>query len=408
MRLKGKRITLGLTGGIACYKSAELCRRLMDHGADITVVMTDAACQFITPTTMQALSGNPVFIETLDARMANSMAHINLSREADIILIAPCSADFIAKLAYGHANDLLSTLCLARGDCSLAIAPAMNSEMWAHPATQRNLSLIKGDNTLIWGPDSGAQACGEVGDGRMLEPAQLVSESIAFFHPKALLGKRVLITAGPTEEPIDPVRVISNKSSGKMGYAIAQAAYEAGAQVSLVTGPTALSVPYGVEVTHVQTARQMHQAVMEVAYRYDIFIAVAAVADWYVSNYSDQKRKKQDQSTLDLKFSPNPDILAEVAALPDGPWCLGFAAETDNLSEYAQTKRVRKNIPLIVGNLAQDVMNTDTTTMILFDEQGEYPLPKLSKEEAARHLVQQIALRVAKSNHAAKSENESH
>ena len=396
MRLKGKRIVLGLTGGIACYKSAELCRRLMDHGADVTVVMTEAACHFITPTTMQALSGNPVFIETLDSRMDNSMAHINLSRQADLIIIAPCSADFMAKLAHGLADDLLSTLCLARGDCSLAIAPAMNREMWAHPATQRNLSLIKSDSTLVWGPGTGSQACGETGDGRMLEPAQLVSETIAFFTPKALLGKRVLITAGPTEEPIDPVRVISNKSSGKMGYAIAQAAHEAGAQVSLVTGPTALSVPYGVDVTYVQTARQMHQAVLADAYRYDVFIAVAAVADWYVSNYSEQKHKKVDPSGLSLEFAQNPDILAEVAALPDGPWCVGFAAETNNLSEYAQSKRQRKNTPLIVGNLAQDTMNADTTTMILFDEQGEHPMPKLSKDEAAGHLIQQIALRLAK------------
>ena len=397
MRLKGKRIVLGLTGGIACYKSAELCRRLMDHGAEVTVVMTEAACHFITPTTMQALSGNPVFIETLDSRMDNSMAHINLSRQADLMIIAPCSADFMAKLAHGLADDLLSTLCLARGDCSLAIAPAMNREMWAHPATQRNLELIKSDSTLIWGPGTGSQACGETGDGRMLEPAQLVSETIAFFTPKALLGKRVLITAGPTEEPIDPVRVISNKSSGKMGYAIAQAAHEAGAQVSLVTGPTALSVPYGVDVTYVQTARQMHQAVLADAYRYDVFIAVAAVADWYVSNYSEQKHKKVDPSGLSLEFAQNPDILAEVAALPDGPWCVGFAAETNNLSEYAQSKRQRKNIPLIVGNLAQDTMNADTTTMVLFDEQGEHPMPKLSKDEAAGHLIQQIALRLAKS-----------
>lgn len=405
MRLQGKRIVLGLTGGIACYKSAELCRRLMDHGADITVVMTEAACHFITPTTMQALSGNPVYIDTLDSRMENSMAHINLSRQADLILIAPCSADFIAKLAHGLADDLLSTLCLARGDCSLAISPAMNREMWNHPATQRNVSLIKSDDTLVWGPGCGAQACGETGDGRMLEPPQLVSETIAFFTPKALLGKRVLITAGPTEEPIDPVRVISNKSSGKMGYAIAQAAHEAGAQVSLVTGPTALPAPYGIDITYVQTARQMHQAVMNDAYRYDVFIGVAAVADWYVSNYSEQKHKKQDQSTgLALEFAPNPDILAEVAALPDGPWCVGFAAETNNLSEYAQSKRQRKNIPLIVGNLAQDTMNSDSTTMVLFDEQGEHPMPKLSKDEAATHLIQQIALRLAKSQQEAESD----
>ncbi|ETD72437.1 phosphopantothenate synthase [Pelistega indica] len=394
MRLQGKRIVLGLTGGIACYKSAELCRRLMDQGATVTVVMTEAATHFITPTTMQALSGQAVFTQTQDARMANSMAHINLSRQADLIIIAPCSADFMAKLGNGFADDLLSTLCLARGNCPLAIAPAMNKEMWSNPATQRNLDRITQDGIAVWGPGHGSQACGEFGDGRMLEVPQLIAETLAFFSTKYLLNKKILITAGPTEEPIDPVRVITNKSSGKMGYAIAEAAFNAGASVYMVSGPTQLATPYGVTTEFVNTAREMYQAVMKQVYDSDIFISVAAVADWYVSNYSDQKQKKQHQDGLKLEFAPNPDILAEVAALDNGPWCVGFAAETENLSDYAQAKRKRKNVPLLVGNLAQNVMNADETTMILFDEHGEEPLPTTSKTLAAQYLIQAIAKRL--------------
>lgn len=393
--LQGKHIILGLTGGIACYKSAELCRRLMDQGAKITVVMTEGATHFITPTTMQALSGQAVFTRTQDERMNDSMTHIHLSRQADLILVAPCSADFMAKLAHGLADDLLSTLCLARGSCPLAIAPAMNREMWGNPATERNRHTLKEDEVSIWGPAHGAQACGEVGAGRMLEPDQLVAEVIAFFTPKSLAGKRVLITAGPTEEPIDPVRVISNKSSGKMGYAIAQAAFNAGAEVYLVTGPTALALPYGVQAEHVQTARQMYQAVMAQVAQADIFISVAAVADWYVSNYAEHKQKKQDNQGLSLEFAANPDILAEVAALDNAPWCVGFAAETQNLSEYAQAKRLRKNIPLLVGNLAQHVMSADDTTMVLFDDKGEHPLPSMSKQQAAQALIQAISKRLS-------------
>lgn len=391
--MKGKHIILGLTGGIACYKSAELCRRLMEVGAKVTVVMTEGATHFITPTTMQALSGQPVFTLTQDARMADSMAHIHLSRQADLILIAPCSADFMSKLAHGMADDLLSTLCLARGSCPLAIAPAMNREMWANPATQRNVQTLLHDGVQMWGPAHGEQACGEVGAGRMLEPHQLVAQTKAFFSPNYLQGKRVLITAGPTEEPIDPVRVITNKSSGKMGYAIAQAAFNAGADVYLVSGPTALPTPYGVQTEYVRTAREMYQAVMDKAPQSDIFISVAAVADWYVSNYSEQKQKKQNNERLSLQFAPNPDILAEVAALPNGPWCVGFAAETENLSEYAQAKRQRKGIPLLIGNLAQHVMNADDTTMVLFDEQGEHPLPSMSKTAAAQAIIQAISVR---------------
>lgn len=393
--LQGKHIILGLTGGIACYKSAELCRRLIEQGAKITVVMTEGATHFITPTTMQALSGQAVFTHTQDERMYDSMAHIHLSRQADLILVAPCSADFMAKLSHGLADDLLSTLCLARGGCPLAIAPAMNREMWTNSATQRNHHTLKEDEVSIWGPVHGVQACGEVGVGRMLEPNQLVAEVIAFFTPKSLAGKHVLITAGPTEEPIDPVRVISNKSSGKMGYAIAQAAFNAGAEVYLVTGPTALALPYGVQAEHVQTARQMHQAVMAKVSQADIFISVAAVADWHVSNYAEHKQKKQDNQGLSLEFAPNPDILAEVATLDNAPWCVGFAAETQNLSEYAQAKRLRKNIPLLVGNLAQHVMSADNTTMVLFDDKGEHPLPSMSKQQAAQALIQAISERLS-------------
>lgn len=399
--LSGKRILIGLTGGIACYKTAELVRRLQDHGATITVAMTHAATQFVTPTTFQALSGNPVYTETLDDRMENSMAHINLSRQADLILIVPASADFMAKLTHGLADDLLSTLCLARGLCPLVVVPAMNREMWAHPATRRNAAQLQDDGVTLWGPGSGSQACGEVGDGRMLEPAQIVFETQAFFQDKSLAGRQILVTAGPTQEDIDPVRYISNRSSGKMGYAIARAAWEAGARVTLVSGPTALEAPYGVERINVKSGRQMHAHVMQLAPRQDIFISVAAVADWHVSNAQPQKVKKTGaQGGLDLALSENPDILAEVAALPHGPWCVGFAAETENLHDYAEAKRKRKNIPLLVGNLAQETMESDQSRMVLFDEQGNHPLPLLDKPAAARRLIVEIANRI---NHLASS-----
>lgn len=318
--LSGKRIVLGLTGGIACYKSAELTRRLQDAGASIQVVMTEAACSFITPTTMQALSGNHVYRETLDPTMDNSMAHINLSREADAILIAPCTADFIAKLAHGIADDLLSSLCLARGACPLIIAPAMNREMWANPATQRNIKTLIDDGIEVWGPGVGDQACGEIGSGRMLEVSELVEEAIMFFTPKLLQGLNILITAGPTEETIDPVRVISNRSSGKTGYAIAEAAHRAGAEVTLISGPTALARPYDVTFITVRSARDMYHAVMAQARQHDIFISVAAVADWYIKNSTTSKIKKTaDGGFPALEFAPNPDIIAEVAAMEDGP-----------------------------------------------------------------------------------------
>ncbi|MFA7625341.1 MAG: bifunctional phosphopantothenoylcysteine decarboxylase/phosphopantothenate--cysteine ligase CoaBC [Pusillimonas sp.] len=396
--LDNKRIVLGLSGGIACYKTAELLRRLQDQGGVADVVMTDAATHFMTPTTFQALSGRPVYTSAWDTRIPNSMAHINLTRGADAILIAPASADLIAKLVHGLADDLLTTLCLARGACPLLVAPAMNREMWEHPATQRNIRQLADDGVIILGPGCGDQACGETGDGRMLEPHQLLAELVAFFQPKVLAGRHVLITAGPTAERIDPVRVISNRSSGKTGYALAQAAREAGANVTLVSGPTALPCPWGVERINIESARQMHAAVMQHTGQADIFIAVAAVADWHVANAADHKIKKVEGQASSgppaLQFAPNPDILAEVAALPDGPWCVGFAAETENLHEYAAAKRRRKGIPLLVGNLAQDAMDGDTTTFILFDDNGAHPQPKLHKLQAARALIQAIAQRI--------------
>uniref|UniRef100_UPI00333FC2CF bifunctional phosphopantothenoylcysteine decarboxylase/phosphopantothenate--cysteine ligase CoaBC n=1 Tax=Castellaniella defragrans TaxID=75697 RepID=UPI00333FC2CF len=394
LELAGTRIVLGLTGGIACYKSAELLRRILDQGAQVDVVMTEAATHFITPTTMQALSGRPVYRDPLDARIPNSMAHINLTRGADAVLIVPASADFMAKLAHGLADDLLSTLCVARGDVPLLIAPAMNREMWTHPATQRNAAQLRADGVHLLGPGEGDQACGETGAGRMLEPSQILNALIAHFQPKVLAGRRVLLTAGPTSEPIDPVRVITNRSSGRMGYALARAAAEAGASVELVSGPTALPAPDGVTRIDVGTAAQMHAAVMARAPGADLFIAVAAVADWAVAQPSAIKLKKQDGQPPALSFVQNPDILAEVAALAHGPWCVGFAAETDRLDEHAQAKRLRKGVPLMVGNLAQDTMDAESARLVLYDDAGIHPLDKQHKRQAARALIREIARRM--------------
>lgn len=393
--LDHKRYILGLTGGIACYKIAELLRRMLDHGAIVDVVMTEAATHFITPTTMQALSGRPVFLDAWDARIPNSMAHINLSRGAGGILVAPASTDFIAKLANGLADDLLSTLCVARGACPLLVAPAMNREMWLHPATQRNVTQLKTDGAILLGPADGNQACGEVGSGRMLEPHELLAELIAFTQAKVLAGRRAVVTAGPTSEPIDPIRVITNRSSGKTGYAIAQALWEAGADVTLISGPTALAAPYAIPRVDVQTASEMHRAVMQHITNADIFVSVAAVADWHVLNASDSKLKKSAKGQPPaLEFGQNPDILADVAALKSGPWCVGFAAETENLHANAEAKRRRKGIPLLVGNLAQHAMNADETTFVLFADEGAITLPTLPKLQAARQLVQAIAKRL--------------
>ncbi|QAU35306.1 bifunctional phosphopantothenoylcysteine decarboxylase/phosphopantothenate--cysteine ligase CoaBC [Janthinobacterium sp. 17J80-10] len=396
MELAGKKIILGLSGGIACYKAAELARLLGKAGASVQVAMTDAATHFMTTVTMQALTGKPVFTDQWDGRIANNMAHIDLSREADAILIAPCSADFMFKLAHGACDDLLSTLCLARpAGLPLLVAPAMNVEMWQNPATQRNAARLKEDGIRIMGPGAGEQACGETGLGRMLEPEQLLEEVIASFQPKVLSGKRILLTAGPTFEPIDPVRGITNLSSGKMGFAIARAAREAGAQVTLVTGPTGLQTPYGVTRIDVQTAQQMQDAVLKQVSGQDVFIAVAAVADWRVVGASEQKLKKDAAGTPpQLQLAPNPDILAAVAALPQRPYCVGFAAESENLAQYGEEKRRRKNVPLLVGNIGHQTFGRDDNELTLFEDSGQTTLPRADKQALARQLVVAIARRI--------------
>lgn len=381
------RIVLGLSGGIAAYKSAELARLLIKQGVALQVAMTEAACHFITPATMQALSGKPVLTSQWDGS-DNGMAHINLSRAADAIVIAPASADFIAKLAHGLADDLLSTLCLAR-NCPLLIAPAMNRQMWESPATQRNIAQLKADGVIVLGPDSGVQACGEEGPGRMLEAAQLAQDIIASFQPKLLSGVRVLLTAGPTYEAIDAVRGISNRSSGKMGYAIARAAQELGAQVTLVSGPVALDEPQGVQRVKVESANEMFDAVKLRVADSDIFIAVAAVADYRVAQTSAQKIKKS-AANLTLELVPNPDILAYVAALPQPPFCVGFAAESENLRVYAEQKRRAKKLPLLAANLALQAIGADDNELILFDDAGEHLLPRSDKLTQARALLDHI------------------
>jgi phosphopantothenoylcysteine decarboxylase/phosphopantothenate--cysteine ligase len=387
-----------MTGGVACYKVAELTRALGKAGAHVQVVMTQAATQFITPVTMQALSGNTVFTDQWDARIHNNMPHIDLTRDADAIIIAPCSTDFMFKLAHGACDDLLSTLCIARPrHVPLLIAPAMNVEMWQNAATQRNVAQIEEDGIQVLGPAAGDQACGETGMGRMLEPEQLLTEIIAAFQPKILAGKHLLITAGPTFEPIDPVRGITNLSSGKMGYAIALAAWEAGAHVTLVSGPTALEAPHGVRRIHVQTALQMHDAVLKslAQHKQDIFVAVAAVADWRVANASEHKLKKtQHDDTPQLVFAQNPDILATVAAMPGAPYCVGFAAESENLLEYGAAKRIKKNIPLLVGNIGHHTFGKDDNELVLFDEHGHTALPRADKQTLAIQLLAEIARRL--------------
>jgi phosphopantothenoylcysteine decarboxylase/phosphopantothenate--cysteine ligase len=398
MDLKGKKIVLGLSGGVACYKAAELCRALAKEGASVQVVMTEAATHFIGPVTMQALSGRTVYTDQWDGRIPNNMAHIDLTRDADAILVAPCSADFLFKLAHGATDDLLSTLCLARPhQVPLLVAPAMNVEMWEKPATQRNVAQLRADGVRIFGPAAGSQACGETGMGRMLEPNELLEELVASFQPKVLAGKRVLITAGPTYEAIDPVRGITNLSSGKMGYAVARAAREAGAEVTLVSGPTALETPHGVRRIDVKSAQQMLDAVMAGVEHQHIFIGVAAVADWRVENASAQKIKKDGSGTPKLEFAQNPDILATVAAttsLSGWPYCVGFAAESENLIEYGAAKREKKGIPLLVGNIGHHTFGQDENSIVLFDDSGHTVLPQAGKLQLARQLVSEIAKRL--------------
>ncbi|WP_186205374.1 bifunctional phosphopantothenoylcysteine decarboxylase/phosphopantothenate--cysteine ligase CoaBC [Burkholderia gladioli] len=392
--LAGKHLVVGLTGGIACYKIAELTRLLTKAGASVQIVMTEAAAQFITPVTMQALSGRPVYTSQWDARVDNNMAHIDLSREADAILIAPASTDFIAKLAHGFADDLLSTLCIAR-DCPLLVVPAMNRQMWQNPATQRNAAQLRADGISVLGPDSGAQACGEVGDGRMLEPAAVYEAIVSHFRPKRLAHKRVLITAGPTFEPLDPVRGLTNLSSGKMGFALARAAQQAGAEVHLVAGPVHLATPWGVYRQDVQTAQQMHDAVMHAVPDADLFIAVAAVADWRVAQPAAHKIKKTaDRKMPVLEFVENPDILASVAALPDAPYCVGFAAESGDLEVHGEEKRRRKQVPLLIGNLGPLTFGLDDNEVVLFEAAGTTRLPRAAKATLAHTLIEEIAKRL--------------
>ena len=402
--LAGKHIVLGLSGGIACYKSAEFCRALIKAGATVQVVMTESAAQFITPVTMQALSGRPVFTSQWDAREDNNMAHINLSREADAIVVAPCSADFMAKLLHGRADELLSLMCLARplDRVPLLLAPAMNREMYAHPATQRNLAQLQADGAVVLGVGSGYQACGETGDGRMLEPDQLLEDLVAFFAPKSLAGQRVLVTAGPTYEAIDPVRGITNLSSGKMGFAVARAAHEAGAEVTLVAGPVSLPTPRGVTRVDVMSAEQMAQAVMARVDQASVFIATAAVADWRPAASATEKIKKDGSGAAPaLTFVENTDILAGVAASARARsgalFCVGFAAESHDLLAHAQAKRERKGVPLLVGNIGPATFGKDDNALLLVDAQGSQALPRAGKLHLARQLVANVAARLSPS-----------
>ena len=399
--LNGKNIVLGLSGGIACYKAAELCRALVKAGASVQVVMTEAASAFITPVTMQALSGQAVYLSQWDARQDNNMAHINLTRNADAMLVAPASADFMAKLLHGRADDLLSLACLARPieRVPLLLAPAMNREMWAHPATQRNVAQLRADGCTVLGVGQGDQACGEVGDGRMLEAEELLHTLEAFFQPKLLQGRRVLVNAGPTYEAIDPVRGITNRSSGKMGFAIARAAADAGAMVTLVAGPVALPTPHGVQRIDVVSAEQMHAAVLAQSALADVFVAAAAVADWRVDQAAGQKIKKEaGAAPPTLRFLENPDILAEVAASARARsgalYCVGFAAESENLLAHAQAKRARKNVPLLVGNIGPDTFGQDDNALLLVDAHGHRTLARASKADLARELIHDLAQRL--------------
>ena len=399
--LQNKHIVLGLTGGIACYKAAELCRALIKEGASVQVVMTESATQFITAVTMQALSNRAVYVSQWDAREPNNMAHINLSREADAILVAPASADFMAKLLHGRADDLLSLMCLARpvGEVPLILAPAMNREMWVNPATQRNVTQLTQDGALVLDVGQGDQACGETGDGRMLEPEEIVQDLIAAFQPKLLAGRKVLVTAGPTYEAIDPVRGITNLSSGKMGFAIARAAHEAGAEVTVIAGPVHLPTPRGVTRVDVRSAQDMHGAVLSQVKEASVFVATAAVADWRVAHVADQKIKKTAKGdTPDLQFTENPDILGEMAksarAQSGALFCVGFAAESHDLQKHAQAKREKKGVPLLVGNIGPATFGSDENALLLVDAQGTQEIPQANKLDLARKLVTEIAQRM--------------
>ena len=396
MGLEGKRILLGVTGGVAAFKAAYLARELQRRGATVQPVLTEAATHFVGVATFQALTGQPVFTDQWDQRIDNGMPHIELSRQADAILIAPASADFLARLANGLCDDLLATLCLAR-NCPLVVAPAMNLQMWMHPATRRNVARLRDDGVTVFGPGSGDQACGETGDGRMLEAEELAERMQAFFVPKRLAGRRVLLTAGPTFEPIDPVRGITNLSSGRMGFALARACRQAGAEVVVVAGPSAQPTPLDAVRIDVTTAEQMARAVGAAldASRFDVFIAVAAVADWRVVNYSDSKLKKTDDGRPPaLEFTQNPDILATVARRPDAPYCVGFAAESEDLEANGAAKRERKGVPLLVGNIGHETFGRDENELLLIDARSTRRLPRASKDSLAAELVAEIAARL--------------
>jgi phosphopantothenoylcysteine decarboxylase/phosphopantothenate--cysteine ligase len=397
--LVNKGILLGITGGIAAYKSADLARRLRDAGAEVRVVMTAAATEFITPLTLQAVSGNPVHLTLLDEAAENAMGHIELARWADLVLVAPASANFLAKLNQGRADDLLSTVCLAT-DALIAVAPSMNQQMWLNPATQRNVFGLKQLGIKLFGPASGDQACGDIGPGRMLEPLELVDRVAAQFDTGMLDNLTVLVTAGPTWEAMDPVRGLTNRSSGKMGYAVAQAAVEAGARVILVSGPTALKSPERVELINVASARQMHDAVMDRAARVDIFVGVAAVADYRPKAVAAQKIKK-GPDTLTLELERNPDILASVAAINNGPFTVGFAAETENLIQHARDKLQQKHVDMIAANrvdLAETGFDADQNALTLIDANGQNEFPPQPKTRLARELIQHIATRFHEKN----------
>ncbi|MBU3585709.1 bifunctional phosphopantothenoylcysteine decarboxylase/phosphopantothenate--cysteine ligase CoaBC [Polynucleobacter sp. AM-26B4] len=396
--LQGKHILLTMSGGIAAFKVAELARSLIQEGATVQVIMSEAATKFMTPVTMQALTGNHVYTDQWDARISNNMAHIELSRKADVIVAVPASADLLAKISHGLANDLVSATCLAK-ECPLVVVPAMNKQMWENAATQRNMQQLQADGITVLGPTSGTQACGENGMGRMLEAAEILEGIIAFFQKKVLAGKKVLITAGPTYEAIDPVRGITNRSSGKMGFALAKAAVEAGAEVQLIAGPCHLPTPLEytgkIKRTDVISAKDMHAAVMN-HLDCDVFFSVAAVADWSVKNASAQKIKKSDQTNPVLEFELNPDILAEVAKKVSGkkPYCIGFAAETNDLEKHAQEKRIKKNIPMLLGNLGPDTFGLDDNQLLIVEETGMTKTNKLDKTALSREIIQLISTKI--------------
>lgn len=384
-----KTIVLGITGGIAAYKSAELTRLLGKAGFKVQVVMSEAATEFVGPATFRALSGHDVYVDLWDGRQSNSMAHINLTRSADAIIVAPATANFLAKVANGIADDLLTTLVAAR-ECPLMVAPAMNKQMWDNPPNQRNLAQLRADGVAVFGPAAGEQACGEIGEGRMLEAAEIAQYIEAYLQPKPLAGKKVLITAGPTFERVDAVRGVTNPSSGKMGYAIARAAWEAGAEVTIVSGPVSLPTPLGCQRVDVTSAQDMLEAVNAHVDACDLFISVAAVADYHVLNQSEQKIKK-DAHILTLELAPNPDILANVTARDNPPFCVGFAAESENLLEYAEAKRRRKHLPLLAANLVQTAIGADDNEITLLDDDGQHRLPRAGKLALARQLIAHAA-----------------